>query len=154
MAKAKGDDKTIDLLSWQPPEPRVRFSEQKIRADSLSGRFSRAISLSLKESPHDREVIATRMSEYLGTEISTHMLNAYASEARTDHNISLHRYAALVHATEDWRLLSALVEIFPLSVIDQKYLSVIKLAQISEQKDLLKKQEAELKNKARAEGTI
>ena len=154
MAIVRGDNATGDLLSWEPPEPRQSFSEDQVRAVSLSARFAKAISLALKESPLPRAEIAERMSDYLGVQVSEAMLNAYASEARTDHNISIHRFAALVHATQDWRLLSTLVDMFPVAVIDRKYLDVIRLAQLGEKKRELEAAESQLRRAAKSEGLI
>lgn len=154
MAIIRGDNATGDLLSWEPPRPRQSFAEEQIRAVSLSARFAKAISLALKECPLDRAEIAARMSDYLGVNVSEAMLNAYASEARTDHNISLHRFAALVHATGDWRLLSTLVDLFPVAIVDRKYLDVIHLAQISEKKRELEAAENQLRRAAKSEGLI
>lgn len=115
------DTRTGDLLAWQPPKPEVGFVKEDVRGASLSARFAKAISLSLKDCGKSRAAIAGAMSEYLGENISPHMLDAYASEAREAHVINVVRLAALVHATGDYRLLALLPELFGLIVVEKKY---------------------------------
>ncbi len=45
------------------------------------------------------------MSRHLGRDVSLNMLNAYASVARDNHQISVSRFEALLAATKDGRLL-------------------------------------------------
>jgi hypothetical protein len=47
----------------------------------------------------DRAGVAVRMTELLGVEVSKGMIDAYCSQAREDHNISLVRFKAFVRAT-------------------------------------------------------
>ncbi len=94
----------LDLLSdWTPPAPTVAFDDSAVRAATLDGRISRAIGVALKDAGVTRDVIARRMTEYLGEPVSKNMLDAYASQARQDHAISLSRFVGLLHATRDQR---------------------------------------------------
>jgi hypothetical protein len=128
MVKARGDNRTMDLLSWQPPEPQVSFPREQIRAHTINATFARAISRALKDCSKHRSEIANAMSVYLGENVTENMLNAYASEARDNHKINMPRFMALVHATEDYRLLSLLTEGFEFAVIPKKYLPLIEQA--------------------------
>ncbi len=130
MVRDPRDRFTLDLLSWQPPA--VRFEEPLVRAHTLNARFARAISLALKECGMTREEVAERMSEWLGETVSRNMLDAYASEARESHQINLPRFAALIHATEDWRLLSLLPEMFGFAVMPKEYEEIIELWRLEE----------------------
>ncbi|CAA0129018.1 Uncharacterised protein [Starkeya nomas] len=78
---------------------------------------------------HDRDEIAARMTAYLDEQISGHMLNAYASEARSEHIINIVRFIALIEATGDRRLLEFIASQFGWSVIEQRYLPAISLAE-------------------------
>lgn len=137
MVRDRRDTRTMDLLSWQPPEPAVRFDEGQVRGATLSARFCRAMAVALDECGVSREEIADRMSEYLGVKVSKAMLDAYVSEARDTHTINVIRFAALVHATRDWRLLSLLPELFGFAVVDDRYISLIRSVQIREKAEEL-----------------
>jgi hypothetical protein len=154
MAKVRGDTTTFDLLAWQPKEPEKRFDEDQIKAHSLSAKVARAISVSLEECQYERAEVAARMGQYLGGEVSLNMLNGYASQAREDHNISAVRFMALVYATQDWRLLQVLSDPFPVSIVDNRYIDVIRMAQIREKREAMEKEEKALKLKARNEGLL
>lgn len=121
MVRAKGDKRTGDLLAWTPPEPRVGFAADEVRGASLGSRYCRAMALALKDCGKSREQVAEAMSIYLGAPVSVAMLNAYVSEAREGHTINVLRYAALVHATGDKRLLAIQPELFGHIVVDQRY---------------------------------
>lgn len=94
-----------DLLDWQAPEAVKRFPEEQVRAASFAARVSRAVAVALADADVDRETIAARMSTFLGERVSPAMLDAYASQAREDHRISVPRLMGLLHATRDRRLL-------------------------------------------------
>jgi len=65
------------------------------------------------------------MSAYLGEDVSENMLNAYASEARDEHIISLVRLIALIHATRDRRPLELIASMFGWAVIERRHLPAI-----------------------------
>lgn len=132
MARDRRDTATPDLLDWQPPEPAVRFDEDRVRGATLSARVCRAMALALEESAASRVEIAERMGAYLGETVSKPMLDAYVSEARDTHTINIVRFAALVHATRDWRLLSLLPELFGFVVVDERYVSLIRATRMRE----------------------
>lgn len=119
------DGQTLDLLDWQPPQLEQRFSFEEVRAARLSAAMAKAISLSLKQCGKSREEVAQEMSAFLGEKVPVSVLNAYASEAREDHNISAVRLVALVHATQDRRLFSLLCEQFGWAVVDRRYLKFV-----------------------------
>ena len=82
-----------------------------------------------------REQIAAKMSEWLGKDVSKHMLDAYASEAREEQTIPFLRVLALLHVTGDVRLLQLGAELFDHSVIDDKYLPWVEVGQLADTKD-------------------
>jgi hypothetical protein len=132
MVRDRRDSRTMDLLNWQPPEPAVRFEEHQVRGATLNARICRAMAVALEECTATRDEVAERMSEYLGIKVSKPMLDAYVSEARDTHTINIVRFAALVHATHDWRLLSLLPELFGFAVVDERYVALIRAQQIRE----------------------
>lgn len=126
---------TMDLLTWEPQEFVERFEESAVRAASLRTRIAKAVSETLRSSDLSRQETARRMSDWLGEEVSKHILDAYASEARDAHTIPYIRLLALVQVTGDVRLLQVGAEIFGRSVIDDRYLDWIEVGQLSEHKD-------------------
>lgn len=99
----RNDDRTGDLLSWEPPVVVKRYDEQRIKTATMRARVAHAVSETLSESEFNRDTIASKMSEFLGEEVSKNMLDAYASEAREEHTISYVRLLALIYVTNDVR---------------------------------------------------
>jgi hypothetical protein len=144
MVKVRGDDRTLDLLDWEPPMIVRRYDEERVRTASLRSRIARAVSETLKEAAGSREEIAEAMSAWLGEEVSVNMLNAYASEAREDHSIPYLRLLALMHATGDVRLLQMGAEMFNHVVADNRYLDWIKVGMDADRREQAAKMADEL----------
>lgn len=124
----------LDLLTdWTPPEAVVRFDPIAVRAATIEGRISKAISAVLKGK--NREDVARQMSSYLGSQVSKAMIDAYASEARDDHPISLPRLMALLEITRDRRLLQVLAEEFGWAVVEDRHLGLIEAAELHKKRD-------------------
>ena len=68
-----------------------------------------ACARALKEDPRSREHIASSMRSLLNEDVSKFMLDAYSSEARTEHNISAERLLALIAVTKRFDILDALL---------------------------------------------
>lgn len=68
-----------------------------------------AVATMLKGDPRDRYDLAAAVSRLLDEEVSKLMLDAYASEAREGHRISLDRFLALVAATGRYDVLRMLL---------------------------------------------
>jgi hypothetical protein len=151
MSRAAGQP---DLLDWQPPQPVARFPEAQVRAASLAGRISRAVAAALHSAEAEREAIAARMSAFLGERVSPSMLDAYASQAREDHRISVPRFAALLHATGDRRLLELLAEPMGWAVIERRHLPLIEVAAIRDREDELRRHREHLTRMARNGGAL
>lgn len=130
--RAKGDQDTLDLLDWQPPRTVLGFPPEALAGDRLASKISRAVSLALKRSGRSRAEIATAMSDRLGQAISADMLDAYASEAKAGHQITLERFIALVEATGCSDLVGFVAEPFDLAVVPAKYAPLIELHLIEE----------------------
>ena len=139
MARRRGDTRTPDLLSWEPPVAEedlvVRYDEPKVRAASLRDRIARAVAETLRDYQDSRESIAQAMSEWLGEDVSKPMLDAYASQAREGHTISYLRLLALIHVTGDTRLLQLGAELFQCAVIDDRYLPWVEVGQAADVRD-------------------
>jgi len=125
------DDRALDLLAWQPPAP-PRFAPEAVRAASLRAMLCKAVAVALKDCGKGRDQVATEMAEFLGEAVSKAMLDAYASEAREDHSISVVRLLALIHVTGDLRLLNLLAEQLGQVTIPARYLPAIEDAMLDD----------------------
>lgn len=125
----------LDLLTdWQPSQPVKAFAPETVRGASLAVTISKGVSQALKSCGRSREQAAQLMSEYLDEVVSEAMLNAYSSEAKSEHIINVVRFAALLHVTKDRRLLELLAEPLGWTVIERKYLPAIALAERMERR--------------------
>ncbi len=91
-------------FTFDPPVP-ARMPADLAGLDRM---VAAAVATALKEDTRPREVVAGAMSALLGEPVTKLMLDAYASEARDQHNIPAHRALALVAVTERFDLLDAL----------------------------------------------
>ncbi|WP_319774442.1 hypothetical protein [Breoghania sp.] len=132
MAKTRGDTLTGDLLSWKPEPVAVGFIEGEVRGNRMANRISQAVSIALRGSQLSRADIAARMSDELGYQVSEATLDAYASEAKETHKITLERFIALIEVTGCHDLLGFIAEFFGFRVVPQKYADLIELHLLEE----------------------
>lgn len=97
---ARRDDHTLDLFI---PTPVVSMPG----AGNYAGQVSELVAEVLKATPLDRYEIASQMSRLSGDDISKHMLDAWGSPGRPDHNMPFYRAPLLEevcqsHALTDW----------------------------------------------------
>ena len=144
----------MELLAWQPPATVTRFEDREVRAATIAGTVCRAVSVALRDCRLKRPDVAERMSGFLGEDVGLNILNAYASPARPDHTISMTRFAALLHVTQDRRLLELLAEPHGWAVIDRKFLKLIEIAALQEREDELRRNREALRRTARNEGLL
>ena len=151
MARTLRDPYTLDLFKdLDLPKVSVGFAPGAISGSGLASRVSRAVARALKDCGKDRVTIAGLMSEQLGYPVSPTTLDAYASEAKHDHNITVERLIALVEATGKTELVGFLAEEFDLRVVPAKYENVIELALIEDKQLLLETRAKTLKAKIRS----
>ncbi|MCV6583995.1 MAG: hypothetical protein OIF47_00525 [Marinibacterium sp.] len=137
MPKAR-DPNTLDMFrDWRPPQVSVSLPPEVTTGGNLGSQLARAVSRALKAAGRSREEIAAEMSDYLGDEISKNMLDAYASEARESHKITVERMMALIHVTGQHGLLGFIAEQFGLVVVHERYRDIIDLHFIEEQEQAL-----------------
>lgn len=79
------DDKTLDIFAV--PQPVLSIPGH----GNYAAQVSELVSDLLKGSELDRYEIAARMSRLSGDDVSKHMLDAWSSPARTEHNLPLYR---------------------------------------------------------------
>ncbi|MEX2482086.1 MAG: hypothetical protein WD928_14615 [Gammaproteobacteria bacterium] len=139
----KRDGFTADLFRDYQPAPVVdRFEEEEVRAFSLNGRLSKAVALALAASGQSRDELAAAMSEFLGDNVSTSMLDKYASQAAEGHSISALRLVALAAVTNDVRPLNALLADVDLIVVPKKYEALLRREKARELKERMEREES------------
>lgn len=129
------DTQTLDLLSWEPPEVTVGYSEEVTGRGSLDARIARIVAQALREARDrglPREEVAAAMSRWLGRTISAPMLDKWASESSGAHRIPLDAFAALIEATGATDLAGFVPGLFGLAAVPQKYADLIELHLIEE----------------------
>lgn len=130
--RARSRTDQLDLLDWQPSQPVAAFDPRTVRGASLAVTLSKAVSQALKACGRSRADAARLMGEYLDEQVSEAVLNAYASEAKSEHIINVVRFIALLHVTGDRRLLELIASMFDWAVIERKYLPAIEMAEAME----------------------
>lgn len=90
-------------FTFEPPAPARREADLA----GLGRQFAAIVSLALKEDKRSREEVAGAMSALLAEDVSRAMLDAYASEARSQHAVPAHRLWALIAVTNRHDLLDA-----------------------------------------------
>lgn len=98
------DDRTLDI--FEVPQPLLAVPGH----GNYAAQVSELVGEILKGSELDRYEIAARMSRLSGDDVSKHMLDAWASPARTDHNLPFYRAALLeevcaCHVLTNWQVL-------------------------------------------------
>jgi hypothetical protein len=140
------------VLAGSPLAETAGYPPEAVRAATLAGRISRAVAHTLRECALERDEIAERMGAFLGERVSTAMLNAYASQARDDHNISAVRLIALAYATSDARLLDLLAAELGLAVVSRDDLARIEMLRLQDEERALRRRMDELRRGLRGGG--
>jgi len=129
---ARRDRSTLDLFEWQPPKVAAGFAPERLPGGRLASRIARALGMALKECGKSRAEVAAEISAELGYPVSADMLNAYASEAKEGHRISLECFIALVGATGCTDLIGLVTEPSRLVAVPAKFEALIELNLIEE----------------------
>lgn len=95
------DTQTLDI--FEVPVPIVPTPG----SGNYAAQVSELVGSVLKDCPIDRYEVAAQMSRLSGDDVSKHMLDAWSSPARTEHNIPLYRVPLIEevcssHAFTDW----------------------------------------------------
>lgn len=109
MAKGSKNPGQGSLFDDEPLFP-VRERTLWMRSPDLSLRIKTAMGQALKDCPDPAGIVAARMSELLGREITADALYAYTAPSKPEHEISLLRFVAFVRATGAPWLWDVLVE--------------------------------------------
>ncbi|EFO33255.1 conserved hypothetical protein [Roseibium sp. TrichSKD4] len=127
------DPNTPDFfLDWTPPKVSIGFEEGAIPGNDLSSRLSRAVARTMKDCGKDRVTIAGLMSKRLGRKVTVSMLETYASESKTGHNITVDQLVALMEATGRTEILGFVAEMFGHVVMPARYENVVRLKMLDD----------------------
>lgn len=99
--KRMKDTRTLDLFEVPAPAPELPGAMDYRR------QVAHLVSEMLRASAGDRYEVAAKMSRLTGKDVSKYMLDAYASDAREDHNLPFYLVPALEavcdsHALTAW----------------------------------------------------
>lgn len=115
--------------------------------EGLDRRVASAVSHILSDCARaglSRYQIASGVSELLQDDVTKLMLDAYSSEARDTHNISVARFLALVSETGSFGVLNSLLSEIGARVIVGEEISTVELGHVQAQLRDLKQREAQL----------
>ena len=109
MPKRKQSPNQFDLF-YEAVYP-IRTDEPTIDAERFSRDLARALGRAMDVCKYDRFEIAKRMAKALGQDdFSKATLDAYASESKDTHTISIVRLIALIKATDQLWLMDFIAE--------------------------------------------
>lgn len=148
-AKARNVDQG-DLFAEDQLFP-VRRPLDGPRPVDLSLRVKTGMSRALKESADSAPIIAARMSEILGREISTDMLYAYTAASKPEHDIGVVKFVAFVRATGALWLWDELVADDGLTVLQGREARLAQLGHLKQEAARIKDAERAIERELRAE---
>lgn len=143
---------TLSLLDYEAPRVAEGFDPGQVRAATLESLLALAVSTSLKDHEIDRAEVARRMTDYLGLEagaITASMLNAYASQAKSEHVINGARLVALCAVLGDIRPLALLAEELGYAVVEPRYVHLVRAQMLEERAEQLRAAAASERRAAR-----
>jgi hypothetical protein len=128
-------------------EPPVAASQPADLA-GLERVIASGVAMGLKDDPRTRPEIAGAMSALLGEDITGFMLDAYASEARENHNISAARFLAFVAVTRRYDLLDHVLRRIGAAALVGEEILCARSGHLRAQIDRLKAELKDIENRA------
>lgn len=132
-------------FTFEAPRPATQPAELA----GLGAMIAAAVGAVLKEDSRSRYEIAGAVSALLGEEVSAQMLDAYASEAKDNHNIPMHRALALIAVTSRHDVLDALVRRIGAALVVGEEIILTELGNIDRQVAALKERRRTIETKAK-----
>jgi hypothetical protein len=118
-AKKVSDDRQGDFFAHAELFP-VRRPLETARPVDLSLRIKTAMGRALKECPDSATIVAARIAEMTGREITADGLYAYTAASKPDHDMGILRFVAFVRATQAPWLWDELVRDDGLMVLQER----------------------------------
>lgn len=106
----------------------IRTRVTTIDLDRFRSRIKRAMAKAVRECPYDRNEVAARMARYLNQKVTKSAVDSYTAESKVNHDISLVRFKAFVHATGAVWLWDELVCDDGLTVLDGEETKLAEIA--------------------------
>lgn len=123
--------------------PTERFPVRRAWAErppgDLSLRIKTAMGQALKECPDSAAVIALRMTEITGREISEAALYTYTAPSKPEHDIGITRFVAFVRATGATWLWDELVRDDGLTVLEGREAKLAEVGHLRQQRQLVER---------------
>lgn len=130
------DDRTIDLLGWEPPQVAAGYEPRVAGRGNIGNQIARLISQALRDAADECDVsrsdVAAILTHDLGRTITEDMLNKWASEAATGNRIPLDAFCSLVKNLKAKELLGFIPELLGYVAVPAKYADIIELHLIEE----------------------
>jgi len=137
MVKMRDDRKTLDLLSWQPPDVAESFEPERVRGHSDRIRMARAYAEAIKESGLSRDDIHADMVAHMGFEFSRNTLDRVTAPSSDAHEFTVSKLIAFLRAVPDLRVANELLKGTGFAAIPEQYLAAIEEAICLDQKEQL-----------------
>lgn len=128
MAKVRGDVKTLDLLSWEPPEVAEQFTQERVRGHSDKVRMARAFSEAITESGKSRDDIHAEMVRHMGHEFSRNTLDRCTAPSADAHEFTTSKLIAFLQSVPDIRVINELLRGTGFAAVPEQYLGAIEEA--------------------------
>lgn len=141
MARRQPCPDTLSLLDYEAPRVAEGFDPGQVRAATLESRLALAVSTALKEKDINRAEVALRMTDYLGGEpgsVTASVLDAYASQAKSEHVINGARLVALCAVLGDIRPLALLAKELGYEIVEPKYVHLVRAQMLEERAEQLR----------------
>ncbi len=127
----------------------IRRPQESVRAIDLSLRIKTAMGRALKECGESAPVIAARMSEMTGREITADALYAYTAPSKPEHDMGIVRFVAFVRATGALWLWDELVHDDGLVVLEGREARLAQLGHIRQEEHRLSEERKRLERELR-----
>ncbi|MEZ5709696.1 MAG: hypothetical protein R3E02_09955 [Blastomonas sp.] len=136
------------IFSFDAPQP----ARNQADLAGLDLMVSATVARILEDFRGNRPDVAHRMSQLLAEDVSSYMLDAYASKARENHNIPAHRLLALIAVTDRHDALDALVRRIGGSLLVGEEIVTAQIGHIDRQIAELRQKRREIESHAKPIG--
>ncbi len=110
--------KSADFMSTQRSLLDIVEEQEMIQNFDIATAVRRTVSEAIRESGLSRYDIASRMSEYLGRELTKAQLDSFSAESKDGHRFPLEYVPAFCHATRNYDLVRLAAGALRIQVFD------------------------------------
>ena len=136
-----------DFFNFQLPQPFTQIDERGHEGElaGINRVVASAVAQMLRDCGKSRHEVAILMSELVDDTVTKAMLDAYASEGREDHNISMGRFMALTAATSSYSVLGDLLRKIGATILVGEEIYLAEMGHLDAQERDIKRRKAQLK---------